>query len=109
MADEAKTQVATRAPSKAGTLRSFFTQPVVMEQLKMALPKHLTPDRLLRVAMTSIQQNPRLLDCTQESLLKSVIICAQLGLEPDGIIGGAYLVPYFNTKKNTYEAQFQIG
>src|SRR6185369_3570445 len=44
--------------------------------------------------MTSIQRTPKLLDCTQASLLAAVIQSAQLGLEPDGVIGHAYLVPY---------------
>lgn len=66
-------------------------------QLEMALPKHLTADRLLRVAMTSIQRTPKLLDCTQTSLLACIMTCAQLGLEPDQFLGQAYLVPFKNT------------
>ncbi len=65
-------------------------------QLEMALPKHLTADRLLRVAMTSIQRTPKLLDCTQPSLLACIMTCAQLGLEPDQFLGQAYLVPFGN-------------
>lgn len=60
----------------------------------MALPKHLTADRLLRVAMTSIQRTPKLLDCTPKSLLACIMTCAQLGLEPDQFLGQAYLIPY---------------
>jgi len=66
-------------------------------QLAMALPKHLTADRLLRVAMTAVQTTPKLLDCDRTSLYRAVMTCAQLGLEPDGILGQAYLVPY-NTR-----------
>ncbi|MCH8136903.1 MAG: recombinase RecT, partial [Proteobacteria bacterium] len=63
-------------------------------QLALALPKHLTPDRLLRVTMTAIQNNPKLLDCDRTSLFAAVMTSAQLGLEPDGVLGQAYLVPY---------------
>lgn len=63
-------------------------------QMSMALPKHLTPDRLLRVTMTAVQNNPKLLDCDRTSLFASVLTCAQLGLEPDGVLGQAYLVPF---------------
>jgi recombination protein RecT len=34
---------------------------------------------------------------------------AQLGLEPDGILGQAYLVPYFNKKKGCKEVTFIPG
>jgi recombination protein RecT len=65
-------------------------------QLAMALPKHLTPDRLLRVAMTAVHNTPRLLDCDRTSLYSAIFTCAQLGLEPDGVLGQAYLVPFGN-------------
>jgi recombination protein RecT len=60
----------------------------------MVAPKHLTPERITRIAMTSVQQTPKLLDCTPESLLGSVLTCTQLGLEPDGVSGRAHLIPY---------------
>lgn len=91
------------------------TQPVKPEQqisallkrmepeIARALPKHLTSDRLARIALTSIRQNPKLLACDQMSLLAGVMQSAQLGLEPNTPLGEAYLIPYGK------EAQFQIG
>lgn len=66
-------------------------------QIAMALPKHLSADRIVRVAMTSIQRTPKLLDCDPKSLIGAIIQSAQLGLEPDGVLGHAYLIPYGNT------------
>jgi recombination protein RecT len=63
-------------------------------QFAMALPKHVTPDRLLRVVMTAVQNTPKLLECDRTSLFSAVMTCAQLGLEPDGVLGQAYLVPF---------------
>jgi recombination protein RecT len=63
-------------------------------QIALALPKHVTPERLLRVAMTSIQRTPKLLECDRTSLYAAVMTAAQLGLEPDGVLGQAYLVPF---------------
>lgn len=82
------------ATQKAANIRALLERSKA--QMSMALPKHLTADRLLRVAMTSIQKNPKLLDCTQQSLLACVMTCAQLGLEPDQFLGQAYLVPFKN-------------
>lgn len=63
-------------------------------QLAMALPKHLTPDRLVRIAMTAVQRTPKLLDCDKTSFYGAIMTAAQLGLEPDGVLGQAYLIPF---------------
>lgn len=61
-------------------------------QFKMALPSLLTPDRFMRVALTCINKNPKLLECTQSSVLACLLDCAALGIEPDG--RRAHLIPY---------------
>jgi recombination protein RecT len=79
--------------TKGDTIR-LLDNPVVKRQIQLAIPKHLTVDRLLRTTMTAIRMNPKLLECTQKSLLAAVIGCAQLGLEPEPFLGQAYLVPF---------------
>lgn len=66
-------------------------------EIARAAPRHLSPDRILRIAMTTIRQVPKLADCSPESLLGSLMTCTQLGLEPDGASGRAYLIPYGRT------------
>lgn len=78
-------------------------------QIAMALPKHLNADRIVRVAMTSIQRTPQLLECDPLTLVAAVIQSSQLGLEPDGVLGHAYLVPFRNNKKGRMEVQFIPG
>lgn len=58
--------------------------------------KHLTPDRLLKVALAACQRSPKLLECNTVSLVQCVVGCAELGLEPNAL-GHAYLVPYGDT------------
>ena len=65
-------------------------------QFELALPKLLNSDRFIRIALTEIQRTPKLLKCTQVSLLGALMECAQLGLEP-GVLGQAYLIPYKQT------------
>lgn len=77
---------------KVNTVRDLLNK--AKSQIALALPKHLDADRLLRITMTSVQKTPKLLDCDRASLLGAVIQSAQLGLEPDGVTGEAYLVPY---------------
>ncbi len=79
------------------------------DKIAMALPKHITPTRMLSVVMNSIVKTPDLNKCTPESLLTSVLASSTLGLEPDGVLGQAYIIPYENKGKKVFEAQFQIG
>lgn len=72
------------------------------KQFAAALPKHINSERFTRIAITTIRQNPKLAQCTQESLLGALMTSAQLGLEP-GILGQCYLIPYGR------ECQFQIS
>lgn len=65
-------------------------------QLEMALPKHLSVDRMMRLSLTAFSQNPALQQCSSNSIFSSIIIASQLGLEP-GVNGQGYLVPYNGT------------
>lgn len=51
-------------------------------------------DRMARIVLTEIRKNPKLNYSTPESFAGAVLTCAQLGLEPGGATGEAYLVPY---------------
>jgi hypothetical protein len=72
-------------------------------EIALALPKHVTPERLLRIALSEVRRNPKLAKCSAASLLGAIFTCAQLGLEPGGALGHAFLIPYRD------ECQFQIG
>jgi recombination protein RecT len=63
-------------------------------QFANALPDHIRPERMVRVALTAVQNTPKLLECDRNSFYLAVLRAAQLGLEPDGILGQAYLIPY---------------
>ena len=71
--------------------------PAMLQQFKgeiaRALPKHLDPDRMARIALTEFRKNPRLGQCSPRSVFASVIMASQVGLEP-GLTGQAHLVPY---------------
>lgn len=107
MNKELQTTKAKQSLSPINSIRTLLERSKA--QIAMALPKHLNADRIIRVAMTSIQRNPQLLECDPISLVAAIIQSSQLGLEPDGILGHAYLVPFRNTKKNRMEVQFIPG
>jgi len=64
--------------------------------IQSCLPKHMTPERMCRVAFNTVQRTPALLDCTPYSLVAAIVEASALGLEID-TRGQAYLVPYGKT------------
>ena len=79
------------------------------DKLAQVLPKYLTPERLVRVAVAAMSRSPKLMACTRESLLLAIMEAGQLGLEAGSPLGHAYLVPFENKRKNTIEATLIIG
>jgi recombination protein RecT len=65
--------------------------------ISAVLPKHLTPERLLKVALSATARTPALLACTPASILLAVMQAAELGLEVGGLLGEAYFVPFKTT------------
>lgn len=78
-------------------------------QIAMALPRHMSPDRMLRIILTEMRVQPKLFQCEQKSLFGAVIQAAQLGLEPGSALGQCYLIPFENKKKQIIEAQLMLG
>lgn len=111
-----QTDISNQLAKKAGTNKRFedFNKIIKKEladnfpAIKSLVPKHMTPERLARIALTAISRTPKLAECTPASIVGAVMNCATLGLEPN-LIGHAYLVPYWNSKSKIMECQFQIG
>ena len=74
-----------------------------VKEIEKALPKHVTAERLTRIAITAIRKTPKLAECSKASFLGSLMLAAQLGLEVNTPLGHAYLIPYKN------ECTFQLG
>lgn len=93
----------------ASPIASLLANKNVQAQLALALPKHVTAERLARIALTEVRKNPKLMQCDQASFLGALMQCAQLGLEPGGALGHAYLLPFENRQKRITEVQFIVG
>jgi recombination protein RecT len=53
-------------------------------QFKMALPAHIQPEKFMRVVMTALQNDPKLVtECSRSSLYNACMQAAQDGLIPD--------------------------
>jgi recombination protein RecT len=65
-------------------------------EIARALPRHMNPERMARIALTCVRTTRNLDKCTTASFGGALMTCAQLGLEP-GPTGEAYLLPFRNT------------
>lgn len=84
----------SNTPAKGGeqTLAAIINSDAGKQQFAAALPRHITPDRFVRTALSALNRTPALKDCTQQSVLKCLMDCSSMGLEPDG--RHAHLIPY---------------
>lgn len=87
---------------------SFINQPSMKEQLAVALPRHMTAERMIRIATTEIRKVPALGDCDTMSFVSAIVQCSQLGLEPGGALGHAYLLPFGNKNENSGKKNVQL-
>ena len=66
-------------------------------------------ERFARICLTAVRNTPKLANCTMESFAASMMICAQLDLEPNTPQQLAFLIPFENRKRGIVECQFQVG
>ena len=76
-------------------------------EIKRALPSVITPERFTRMALSALNSNQQLLECTKMSFIAALMNAAQLGLEPNTPLGQAYLIPFKN--KDKVECKFIVG
>jgi recombination protein RecT len=91
------------------TIQALFSDRRTIARIAAVIPRHLTPERLLKVLVSSIAKTPKLLECSMMSILQAAIAMGELGLEPDAVRGLAYLVPYTDRKRGTTTCQLIIG
>lgn len=76
-------------------------------KLLQVMPKGMDPDRFMRTTLTAISRDPKLLDCTPESLVIAIFEAAECGINPTGSLGRGYLVPLAD--HGVQKAHFWIG
>jgi len=100
-----KLQKANQQPQGSGQGQGDTVSTLVEKMkpsIQKALPSQIGLERFTRIAMTTLRQNPKLMNCDKMSLMGAIMQAAQLGLEPN-ILGSCYILPYKN------EATFIIG
>lgn len=88
--------------TKAEEITEFVTT-TLRPSLDDVLQRAITPERFARIVLSAFRTTPKLMECTRTSLANALMNSAALGLEPNGPLGEAYLIPYKDT------CQFIIG
>ncbi|MGW2484963.1 recombinase RecT [Streptomyces sp. NPDC001571] len=100
--------VQNNRPAQPASLVQFVQQ--MRPEIERALPAHLGgADRIARIALTELRRVEHLAECTRESFAGALMTCSALGLEPGGVSGEAYLLPFWSKKTRTYEVQLVLG
>lgn len=79
---------------KAENLRALIGSQY--KAMAAALPKHITAERMARVALSAATKRPALLDCDPNTFVQAMLEAATLGLEPE-VAGQCWILPYGKT------------
>lgn len=82
------------------TLSGKLKNPRFLQVLTRAAGSMVKPERMVATVLTYLQLNPAVLDCTPASIIKGCIDAAAMGLEPNGLLGMGYLLPFSKRHKN---------
>lgn len=64
------------------------------QALTSLLPTGIDPPKFLRQMATAFEKIPKLLDCSEQSIKLAFLNIAGLGLDPSGMTGEAYVLPF---------------
>lgn len=81
---------------QVASVRELLVNDQALAEIKRVATAHMNPERMARIVLSSLRQNPKLGECDPLSLLGALMTCAQMGLEPATPLGHAYLVPFAN-------------
>lgn len=96
---EVAARTAASPPAKQQpTIKGWLQSQQFLAEVARALPRHMTPERFVRIALTATTRTPDLLNCTPASVLRCLMDLSALGLEPDG--RRAHLIPYKRNQKS---------
>lgn len=83
-----------------------------MPEIAQMLPDGMHADRFRRVVVQALVRNPDLWQCTPVSVVSAIVESAQIGLEPTGVLGRAWMLPYNAKQANgqwAKEAKLIVG
>jgi recombination protein RecT len=96
----------TLTKRKPNELREIIEGADFRAQLLKALPNGMSPERFVRIAVTSMMRNPKLMQTTRETFFRCLLDLGAMGLEPDG--RQAHLIPRKNRHTNAIDCTLVV-
>lgn len=93
--------------TKTKELHALITK--AMPAIQGMLPKHITPERMFRLLRAAVTTTPKLTECKSISVIGAMVECSRLGLEPNGPLGHAYLIPFRDKRRGETRCQLILG
>ena len=102
-------QIKSKSIRQISSVKELLVNDAAQGQLRAVAASHMNPERMMRIVSNALRTTPLLKECDPMSLLGGLMTCAAIGLEPNTILGHAYLIPFKNTKKQNVEVQVIVG
>lgn len=93
MAQQGRAVAPNQQAAGPETVTALISSPAMVAEFRKALPKHMPPEQFMRLALNEIRANPKLAQCTTQSLLGALMVAARLGLTVGGPLGQFYMTP----------------
>tara|TARA_Y100001973_G_scaffold15153_1_gene21949 strand:- start:1086 stop:1934 length:849 start_codon:yes stop_codon:yes gene_type:complete len=98
----------TNAISKRDGFAQYIRR-VIHERCSVFLSEPTQLERLESIVLALVPKNPKLLECSPESVALCLKYCAELQLEPSSALGHCYLIPRYSKSIGGYECTFLVG
>ena len=110
IATQAQSHQLERLPDPASNLKTTLERS--WPRIQAVIGNNLSPERLYQLCVSTINREPKLAECSVESVLGCFMKCSALGLEPSNVdgLGRAYILPFGNKNlRGQKEATLIVG
>lgn len=91
--------------SKSYAMKQLMVK--MKNDIKDALPSHVCVESFQKSALNAYSSDVALQSCESTTFIAAMVECARLGLDPNNVLGQAYLVPV--SVDGVSKVEFQIG
>lgn len=85
-------KMSTKALAKPDSIEGLLAK--LAPSWEAYLPPGMTSDAIINGFMAEREREPKIAQCTVQSVKDSLLLCARLGIEPGSPLGHVYLIPY---------------